>query len=188
MGFLVLGLGNPGREYERTRHNAGFWVVDRLADAHRFDPWREKFGALYSRGILRGTEVILGKPQTFMNRSGEPGGALARFYKVDPEQVIVVHDELDFEPGLVRVKVGGGAGGHNGLRSLTQAFGSAFIRVRVGVGKPPSAAEGASFVLNAPRREEQALLDEAVVRAAEAVEAIVTLGAAKAMSLVNGRK
>jgi len=186
--WLVLGLGNPGPSYQRTRHNVGFWVIDRLCERHRLAGYKDKFGALWTRGTIAQTDVVLGMPQTYMNKSGEPGQALASFFKVPVEQVVVMHDELDFLPGIVRVKKGGGAGGHNGLRSLISTLGADFVRVRMGVGKPPSAEEGANYVLNAPRKEEQVLLDEAVEVAADAVEAILSRGVTEAMNRVNGKK
>lgn len=188
--FLIVGLGNPGVEYERTRHNVGFWVLDALQQRWRLDAFRSKFGAEWTKGKLPAAvsadaEVVLAKPQTYMNRSGEPTQALAQFFKIPPEQVLVVHDELDFEPGVVRLKVGGGAGGHNGLRSLIACIGADFVRLRLGVGKPRSAEQGAGHVLGVPPKAEQALLDEGVVRSVEGIERVLALGPGRAMTEVN---
>ena len=160
---LVVGLGNPGKEYERTRHNAGFWLVERFAQANgvvlRKDP---KFKALVGKNAA-GAWLLL--PQSFMNRSGEPVHMLAGFFKIKPEEVLVVHDELDFAPGVARIKQGGGIAGHNGLRDISQRLGShEYWRLRVGVGKPPAGTEGGDYVLHKPAAEEKALIDQAIER------------------------
>jgi PTH1 family peptidyl-tRNA hydrolase len=156
---LIIGLGNPGPEYEVTRHNAGFWLADHLADDLKTSFSAEKaFFAQVAKARVDGEAVILAKPTTFMNRSGQAAGALLRFYKLAPEQVLVLHDELDLLPGQVKLKRGGGHAGHNGLRDIQAAFGSPdFWRLRIGVGHPRSlglAQQVVAFVLNAPRREE----------------------------------
>jgi PTH1 family peptidyl-tRNA hydrolase len=183
--WFVVGLGNPGREYARTRHNLGFDVVERLGVRHRFPAAREVSGALTSRGRIAGQEVMLIQPQTYMNLSGDAVGALVRFYKADEASLVVVHDELDFEPGQVRVKVGGGHGGHNGLRSVMAHMGDEFIRVRVGIGKPPNKDSGADHVLSRPDPMTRQLLEEAIDRAADAVELVIAEGVAQAMNRVN---
>jgi len=160
---LVVGLGNPGKEYERTRHNAGFWLVERFAQANgmvlRKDP---KFKALVGKNAA-GAWFLL--PQSFMNLSGQPVQMLAGFFKIKPEEVLVVHDELDFAPGVARIKQGGGIAGHNGLRDISQRLGShEYWRLRVGVGKPPVGTEGGDYVLHKPSTEERALIDEAIDR------------------------
>ena len=139
---LVVGLGNPGKEYERTRHNAGFWLVERFAVANgvavRKDP---KFKALVGRHDASGTWLLL--PQSFMNLSGQPVHMLAGFFKIKPEEILVVHDELDFPPGVARLKQGGGIAGHNGLKDISQRLATHdYWRLRLGVGKPPPGAEG----------------------------------------------
>jgi PTH1 family peptidyl-tRNA hydrolase len=182
--WLILGLGNPGAEYARTRHNVGFWVVDALAERHGFAPFRDKFGAAWSKGTIAGADVILAKPQTFMNRSGEPAQQLATFFKVELARVVVVHDELDFEPGVLRVKAGGGAGGHNGLRSLIANLGDGFVRLRIGVGKPPP-GRGVDFVLGAPRGIALEAITDACARSADAVDMIIGRGVAAAMEQFN---
>ena len=160
---LVVGLGNPGKEYERTRHNAGFWLVERFAQANgvvlRKDP---KFKALVGKNAA-GAWLLL--PQSFMNLSGQPVQMLAGFFKIKPEEVLVVHDELDFAPGVARIKQGGGIAGHNGLRDISQRLGShEYWRLRVGVGKPPAGTEGGDYVLQKPAAEEKALIDQAIER------------------------
>ncbi len=184
MTWLIVGLGNPGREYERTRHNVGFWVVDALADRHRLGDFHKKFDALYLKGRIGSEDVVLAKPQSFMNLSGGPAQALSQFFKTPVDHVVVVHDELDFDPGMMRVKLGGGAGGHNGLRSLIANITDGFIRVRVGVGKPPP-GRGSDFVLSPPRGEELKVLDACAARAVDAVEMIVARGVKAAMEEFN---
>ncbi len=172
---LIVGLGNPGREYEATRHNAGFWWVDELVRAHsasfRAD---SKFHGLVARATLHGHEVHLLKPQTFMNVSGRSVGAVAQFYKIVPEQILVVHDELDLPPGSAKLKLGGGHGGHNGLKDIIAHLGTKeFWRLRVGIGHPGDRAEVVNYVLNAPRKEEQALIEEAMQRAQDVAPLII---------------
>lgn len=134
--FVLVGLGNPGQKYALNRHNIGFMVVDSLAITYRFPPFKVKFSAAVSEGTIGGHKVILCKPMTYMNLSGQPVGDLIRFYKILPANVYVVHDDLDLEPGQIKVKIGGGNGGHNGLKSLDQHIGQAYWRVRLGIGHP----------------------------------------------------
>jgi PTH1 family peptidyl-tRNA hydrolase len=159
---LVVGLGNPGKEYERTRHNAGFWLVERFAQANgvtlRKDP---KFKAL----VGKHADVWLLLPQSFMNLSGQPVQMLAGFFKIKPEEVLVVHDELDFEPGVARLKQGGGIAGHNGLKDISQRLAThEYWRLRLGVGRPPAGTQGGDFVLHKPSVEEKAAIDQAIDR------------------------
>jgi PTH1 family peptidyl-tRNA hydrolase len=164
---LIVGLGNPGREYESTRHNVGFLWVDELARLQNLGFRSEaKFHGLTARGQLHGHEVLLLKPQTFMNVSGRSVGALAQFYKISPEEMLVVHDELDLPPGVARLKIGGGHGGHNGLKDIIAHLGSRdFWRLRIGIGHPGERSEVSNYVLNDPRREERELIDEAMQKA-----------------------
>ncbi len=165
---LIVGLGNPGPEYEQTRHNAGFWLVDNLANTlpgARLQ--REtRFNALMAKSAIGGKEVWLLEPQTYMNRSGQSVGALCRFFKITPDQVLVVHDELDLMPGIARLKKGGSAGGHNGLKDITAALGTQdYWRLRLGIGHPRTLGlqqPVADFVLHRPRREEQDLIEQAI--------------------------
>lgn len=172
---LIVGLGNPGREYEATRHNAGFWWVDELArnnDANfRND---SKFHGLVARTALHAHEVHLLKPQTFMNVSGRAVVALALFYKILPDQILVVHDELDLPPGSAKLKLGGGHGGHNGLKDIIAQLGTKdFWRLRIGVGHPGERSEVVNYVLNAPRKEEQGLIEEAMQHAQDVAPLII---------------
>ena len=182
---LVVGLGNPGPEYAGTRHNIGFEVCDHLSRMGRFDPERLFKNALVQRGTLANNEILLVKPQTFMNLSGDAVGAILRFYKALPEELIVVHDELDFAPGVVKLKPGGGHGGHNGLRSIASHVSADFIRIRIGIGKPPSAARGADHVLSRFDAASRVLMNEAIVTAADAVVTVLTEGLQRAMNRVN---
>ncbi|WP_189424050.1 aminoacyl-tRNA hydrolase [Devosia pacifica] len=135
---LLVGLGNPGAQYENNRHNIGFMAVDEIARAHNFGPYRQKFAGLLAEGTLSGEKVLLLKPQTFMNRSGDSVQQAAQFYKLSPADITVLYDELDLAPGKVRIKAGGGNGGHNGLRSIDPQLGRDYRRVRLGIGHPGS--------------------------------------------------
>jgi PTH1 family peptidyl-tRNA hydrolase len=168
---LVVGLGNPGKEYERTRHNAGFWLVERFASANGVVLRKDtKFKALVGRiegKNAAGTAWLL-LPQSFMNLSGQPVQMLAGFFKIKPEEVLVVHDELDFPPGTAKLKQGGGIAGHNGLKDISQRFAThEYWRLRLGVGKPPAGMEGADYVLQKPSAEDRAAIDAAIARALE---------------------
>ena len=165
---LIVGLGNPGPEYEQTRHNAGFWLVDNLANAQpgcRLQR-ESRFNALAAKTSISGREVWLLEPQTYMNRSGQSVGALARFFKINPDEILVVHDELDLAPGVVKMKKGGSSGGHNGLKDITAALGTQdYWRMRIGIGHPRAlglAQPVADFVLHRPRKEEQTLIEETI--------------------------
>jgi peptidyl-tRNA hydrolase, PTH1 family len=165
---LVVGLGNPGKEYERTRHNAGFWLVERFA-AGRSIPLRKdpKFQALVGRMEGEGSRspAWLLMPQSFMNGSGRAVQMLAGFFKIKPDEILVVHDELDFPPGVAKIKQGGGIAGHNGLKDISQRLATHdYWRLRLGVGKPPAGSEGADYVLQRPPAEERALIDSAIER------------------------
>jgi len=183
---IVVGLGNPGRKYERTRHNAGFMAVDELARGLRFALTQEKYHALVGKGPEGGREVLLAKPQTYMNESGRSVAAILRYTSATVKDLVVVHDELDLPLGVVRVKAGGGHGGHNGLRSIADHLGTQeFIRVRVGVGRPPEQWDAADYVLSPFTPAEQPVAVEAITAAAEAVRVIMSDGLTKAMNLFN---
>jgi len=185
--WLIVGLGNPGKEYARTRHNMGEEVVALLSQrlGEKLKAGRDR--ALVAEARMDGQKVVLAFPITYMNLSGESVRALVRRHKVeDPARIIIVHDELDLPPGTVRVKAGGGLAGNNGLRSITQHLHTQdYLRVRIGIGKPPSKERGADHVLSRMSLSERQLLDESIVRAADAVEAIVTEGVDAAMQRYN---
>lgn len=161
---LIAGLGNPGPEYELTRHNAGFWLVDALASGGLAR--ESRYNALVAKRNIAGKEVWLIEPQTYMNRSGQSVGALARFFKIAPDEILVVHDELDLPPGAAKIKKGGSSGGHNGLKDITAALGTQdYWRLRIGIGHPRSLnlqQAVVDFVLHRPRKEEQPLIDSAI--------------------------
>jgi len=187
LDLLVVGLGNPGREYARNRHNAGYLVVDELARRHG-GTWRSKFSGQLAEIRLDGHKVALLKPETYMNESGRSAGAAARFFKVDPDAVLVVHDDSDLEAGRLQVRLGGGLAGHNGLRSLAQHLKSQdFLRLRVGVGRPERGDPRplADWVLSdfEPHEDAAAL----IARAADAVGTLDAEGVERAQAAVNRR-
>lgn len=189
---LLAGLGNPGKEYEGTRHNVGFLVVDEVAASARIAVDRRKFGAELGEGTVEGVKTYLVKPQTFMNLSGEAVGAAARFYKIPVADVVVAHDDLDLEFGRVQIKVGGGAAGHNGLKSLIAHLGADFVRIRVGIGKPGGAKAGrpegvVDHVLSGFDRKESAELPFLIQRAADAARCLIRDGPTKCMNEFNKR-
>jgi len=169
---LIVGLGNPGAQYERTRHNAGFWLVDRLARTAGATLHSEaRYHGLAARVTIAGEQCWLLEPQTFMNLSGRAVAALANFYKIEPSDVIVAHDELDLPAGSAKMKLGGGFAGHNGLRDITEKLGTReFWRLRLGIGHPGDKSLVHAYVLSPPRSEEQALIDEAITRCLSIVE------------------
>jgi PTH1 family peptidyl-tRNA hydrolase len=176
---LIVGLGNPGPEYEQTRHNAGFWLVDNLANnlpGCRLQH-ESRFNAKVGKAKVAGEDLWLLEPLTFMNRSGLSVGQLVRFYKIKPEEVLVVHDELDLAPGIVKMKKGGSSGGHNGLKDITSALGTQdYWRLRLGIGHPRSLASQqavADFVLHRPRKEEQVLIEEAIDKSLRVMPLII---------------
>ena len=186
--LLVVGLGNPGAEYARTRHNCGADTVALLAERHGGSLRRDKVKALADTVRIGGHQVLLAWPQTYYNESGQAVGALARRHDLDPDHVVVVHDELDLPPGRIKVKLGGGLAGNNGLRSIKAHLGTdAFVRVRIGVGKPPGRQQGADHVLRRPGKQERAELDIAIVEAADAVELLAAEGVDAAMTRFNAR-
>lgn len=183
---LIVGLGNPGKEYLFSRHNLGFMVVDRLADD--LDIWvaRSQFDSLTGDGTISGNRIILAKPQTYMNLSGNAVAGLLRYFKLEIEDLIVIHDELDLPFDIVRIKKGGGDGGNKGVRSIMNQLGSPdFVRVRIGIGKPPRKEMTEGHVLGRFFPEEMEKLPDILVRAADAVEAIIKSGLAAAMNQFN---
>jgi PTH1 family peptidyl-tRNA hydrolase len=188
--WLLVGLGNPGREYAHNRHNVGFMVVDRWVDRHLTPgvdaPWREKFHANTASLSLRGQRVVSLQPQTYMNRSGKSVVAAAQFHRVPPQQIVVVHDELDFEFGRVAIKNGGGHGGHNGLRDIIALSGfSDFVRIRVGIGRPRQGNDVSKWVLTNFDDHDLAGLPEVVENAQRAATAIISDGVRAAMNAFN---
>ena len=175
---LIIGLGNPGSEYDKTRHNAGFWLADEYAQKLNGSFSLEKnMAAWVAKGRFDNQPIIIAKPTTFMNRSGQAAGALMRFYKLKPEQVLVLHDELDLLPGQAKLKKGGGHAGHNGLRDIQQVFSSPnFWRLRIGIGHPRSlglAQQVAAFVLAPPRAAERQAIEDALWRSDAILDALL---------------
>jgi peptidyl-tRNA hydrolase, PTH1 family len=186
----VVGLGNPGSDYEGSRHNSGAVTVARLAARHGGALKRSKERALATEVTVDGHRLALAFPQTFYNESGLAVAALARRHGIeDPRRIVIVHDELDLPPGRIQVKVGGGLAGNNGLRSVKAHLGTDdFVRVRIGVGKPPGRMSGADHVLRRPGKDERAVLDVAIEEAADSVEVILTDGPDAAMRRYNARE
>jgi PTH1 family peptidyl-tRNA hydrolase len=184
--YLIIGLGNPGRAYAFNRHNVGFMAVDKLALRAGIDLRRVQSKAIVGNGRLADRPVILAKPQTFMNLSGEAVGALANYYRVPPAAILVIYDELDIPFGVIRLREKGGAGGHNGMRSLIQHLGNDFPRLRLGIGRPPGRMDPAAFVLQDFGRDELPLVSEMLTTAVEAIELFVRDGIQLAMSRYNG--
>jgi PTH1 family peptidyl-tRNA hydrolase len=186
---VVVGLGNPGRRYRSTRHNVGHRVVDRLATRWDVPLAREAHHAVVGEARRGGERVLLVKPQTFMNASGATVGSNQRFYRTPPERIVVVHDDVDLDVGRLRVRSGGGAGGNHGVESILAALGDpGFLRVKVGVGRPPRGRVETDWVLGAPTGAEAAALADAEERAAEAVELLLADGPARAMNRINQRE
>ena len=184
--WLVVGLGNPGPEYAGNRHNVGFMTVDLLADRMRAKFKAHKARAQVVEGRVEGHRVVLAKPMSFMNVSGGPVTALRDFYKVPVGRIIVIHDELDIDYGVLRLKLGGGDNGHNGLKSITKSLGPDYLRVRFGIGRPPGRMDVATFVLRDFSGPERKDLDYNVDRAADAVGALMSEGLERAQGTYNG--
>ncbi len=187
---LIAGLGNPGAEYERTRHNAGFWFVDALGREWGGDFRREaKFHGEVCRISVQGQAVWLLKPDTWMNRSGQAVARLANFYKIPLEQILVAHDDLDLPPGTVRLKRGGGHGGHNGLRDIIALLGgNGFLRLRIGIGHPGSREQVTPFVLGVPPESERKLIEEAIDCAVGEIPSLVRGELQKVMNRLHSRQ
>jgi PTH1 family peptidyl-tRNA hydrolase len=180
---LIVGLGNPGNVYRMTRHNIGFMVVDRLAHRHRISLDSRKSGSIFGLGKVHGRPVILAKPMTYMNLSGPAVRYLVNFFKLDTKHLLVIHDDIDLVFGRIKIKQKGGDGGHHGVMSLIDAFGSgAFVRVRVGIGRPDTRQEVKGYVLNRFDAQQEAALDKVIAMAQEAVETILLKGLREGMN------
>lgn len=187
--YLIAGLGNPTKEYDKTRHNVGFSVIDVLADRYRIDISEKKHKALCGRGVIEGQMVLLLKPQTFMNLSGESIRAAADYYKIEPEEMIVIYDDISLDPGQLRIRLKGSAGGHNGIKNIIANLGTQdFPRIKVGVGAKPPRMDLADYVLSRFGAGEQKLMEEAFGEAAEAAVMMMTDGAERAMNHFNAKK
>lgn len=187
--YIIVGLGNPGKKYEHTRHNVGFEVIDILADRMGIQVDESKHKGLVGRGMLEGQKVVLVKPQTFMNLSGECVRAVADFYKVPEEEIIVIYDDISLEPGQLRIRAKGSAGGHNGIKNIIAHLGSqVFPRVKVGVGEKPRMMDLADYVLSHFTKEEQGKMNDAFKEAADAAAAMVSQGIEPAMNRYNTKK
>jgi PTH1 family peptidyl-tRNA hydrolase len=182
---VVVGLGNPGARYRKTRHNLGFMVVDRLAERWGMPLGGRRFQAELGVGTVAETRTVLAKPLTFMNASGDAVARLRRAYRLEPAAIIAVHDDLDLELGRVRVRGGGGPGGHRGVASLIAALGAGFLRVRIGIGRPSGGRDPVEFVLEPFTPAERPLMEAAIERAADAVESLLRDGLARTMNAFN---
>ncbi len=185
---LIVGLGNPGAQYENTRHNVGFMVVDKLAGEFGVSVAKNKFEVRYGRGAIEGQAVMLAKPMAFMNRSGWPVQKLAAYFKINSKDLIVIHDDIDLAFGRLKIKEKGGHGGHNGIRSLIEAFGGGdFARLRIGVGRSDSGADVTGHVLGKFSRQQTQFLDRIITNARDAVVTILSQGTKVGMNLFNGK-
>ncbi len=185
--YIIAGLGNPTKQYEGTRHNVGFDAVDFLADKYQIDIENKRFKAKYGKGMIEGKKVILAKPQTFMNLSGESLQELVHFFKIDVEsELIVIYDDIDLEPGKLRIRKKGSAGGHNGIKSIISQLGTQnFLRIKIGVGAKPSGWDLADHVLSRFPKEDRKRVDAAIERGAEASVVLMSQGAEAAMNRFN---
>ncbi len=186
---LIVGLGNPGTEYAQTRHNAGFWFVQRLAEQYGIQLKTDsKYKGISGRGNIEGQDVRLLLPTTFMNRSGQSVVPFAKFYQIAPEAMLIAHDELDMNPGVIRLKTGGGHGGHNGLRDIVPHTGPNFHRLRIGIGHPGSKEQVSGHVLNKAPNSEQSLMDDAIHHALGRIKLLVNGEIQQAMNQINAYK
>lgn len=185
--YIIAGLGNPGKQYEGSRHNAGFDTLEVLADRYQIEVKEKAHKALIGKGLIEGNKVLLVKPQTFMNLSGESIRSVMDFYKVDPADFIVIYDDISLEPGQLRIRKKGSAGGHNGIKNIIAHLGTQeFPRVRVGVGEKPAQMDLADYVLGRFAKGEQEVMRQAFLDGAEAVTAMLTEGTDAAMNRFNG--
>ena len=184
--FVIAGLGNPGKKYENTRHNMGFITVDQLAEKHNIKVDKIKFKALVGEGRIAGQKVLLVKPQTYMNLSGESIREVMNFYKLEPENLIVIYDDMDIEPGKIKIRKKGSSGGHNGMKSIIQMLGTEeFSRIRIGIGRPKHNGDEINYVIGAIQEDQIPILEEGVKKAKEAVIEILKNGIDSAMNKLN---
>jgi len=184
--YLIIGLGNPEEEYSKTRHNMGFNTINKLAEQYNIEISRSKYQGLYENAIIEGQKVILVKPQTYMNLSGECVRQFVDFYKIEKENIIIIYDDMDFEPGQVKVRKKGQAGGHNGMKSIIQNLGTdEFPRIRIGIGRPEHNGDEINYVIGAIPEEEIPKLNEGIEKAKEAVIEILRNGIDSAMNKFN---
>ncbi len=175
--FLVVGLGNPGKEYEKTRHNVGFMVADEIAAQYSFASFKEKFDGLIAEGKIEGEKIYLLKPHTYMNLSGNAVVKAAHFYKILPQNIIVIHDDMDLSVGKIKVKLGGGAGGHNGLKSIDAAISSNYNRIRIGVGHPNKSGEAVvNHVLSCFSKDDKEKVDENIALVVKTIGILIKKG------------
>lgn len=188
--YIIVGLGNPSKEYEGTRHNAGFQVIDRIAEKYNISVDAKKHRALIGKGMIAGQKVILAKPQTFMNLSGESVRSLLDYYKIDEEnELIVIYDDISLEPGQIRIRAKGSAGGHNGIKNIIQHLGGqVFPRIKVGVGEKPPKMDLADYVLGHFSKEEKEQMDEGYEHAMRALELMLMGEISEAMNEYNRKK
>lgn len=183
---LVVGLGNPGPRYDATRHNLGFMAIDRIAETEGISLDRTRWEASFGRGRIGGREVILAKPLAYMNRSGPPTSAVARFFKISSKAMIVIHDDIDLAYGRIKIKEKGGHGGHNGLKSMIEAFGNGdFTRIRIGIGRPDTGNGVTGHVLGKFHSDEWTALDRIIERSREAAVSLLCHGAKESMNVFN---
>ena len=185
--YLIVGLGNPGRQYEGTRHNMGFDTIDYLIEKYRIPQSGVKFNAMYGKGIIGGEKVILMKPLSYMNLSGSPVREMANYFKIDPEtEMIVIYDDIDLNPGQLRIRKQGSAGGHNGIKDIIRQLGTQkFLRIKVGVGAKPKGWDLADYVLGRFSDSDRRQINEAIAKAGDAVEIVISRGADIAMNEYN---
>ena len=188
--YLIVGLGNPGRQYEATRHNMGFDVIDKLVEEYQIPQGGVKFNAMYGKGIIGGQPALLMKPLSYMNLSGGPVREMANYFKIDPEtEMIVIYDDIDLDPGQLRIRKKGSAGGHNGIKNIIAHLGGqVFPRIKVGVGEKPPKYDLADYVLGHFSKVEQELMSEGYDNAVKAVELIVSDQISEAMNEYNRKK
>lgn len=186
---LIVGLGNPGSEYAQTRHNAGFWYIEQLADRYNISLKNDsKYNAISGRGTIEGQDVRLLLPLTYMNCSGQSVVPFAKFYQIPTQNILIAHDELDMNPGVIRLKDGGGHGGHNGLKDIVPHIGANFLRLRIGIGHPGSKERVSGHVLGKAPSSEQTLMDQAIEHALDQTKALINGQTSQAMNAINAFK